>query len=482
MGRQIFISYARKNRNEVALVREALESLTWGGDVVLWQDVRDIEAGDDWQQKLWTGLSGSEVVIACVSFSYLASRWCREECEEALRIGAVVIPCLLEPCDYEGMPVSAVNFAVEGVALSSLPTAHQKAVWRANLARTVRRRLGTPTQVTQEQWSTAFELAGLQVQGDAETQYSQLLQEDPAKAREVHQELIGLVEPGRASPALAQPPPRAPVDGPSRLPPEPPAKPLATWTRYLRIRVDRSKPWGRLVNDVQSAQPGDPDAAYVVVGEARQEPVLFVRRMESELPRLGAATGLEMVTVPFPSHEYAAADALDVQKQISDTLVNRQVVGGLTPDMEPRLVLQRVAQHMPLVVTLGEPLRALRRRERSALESFLGSLRQFFGASSGRWPVRLWLQVEEAAGEGLHGALYRSLLASDVPVASFTLSFPDWDEVHGELHDQPVFAGCTATDLAKAEAAYVGAMHDAQNLTDLLDRMLHVIDAVRESR
>lgn len=121
VARQVFISYARKNKEEVALIREALDVLTWGAEITLWQDVRDIRAGDDWQSKLWTGLSGSDVVLVCLSQAYLASHWCRVECDEAMTSDAVVIPCVVEPCNHAATPVARLNLTNEGRAMTRAP-------------------------------------------------------------------------------------------------------------------------------------------------------------------------------------------------------------------------------------------------------------------------------------------------------------------------------------------------------------------------
>ena len=488
----------------MARIRDALESLTWGTGVTLWQDERDIQAGDDWQAKLWSGLRGSDVVVACLSEGYLASKWCRIECDEALKGQAQLIPCVLEPCACEGLPVATVQFANQGRPLSALGSdANGRSTWRTELVREVRARLGqdAPQKISPADWRDAFQLAGVPLKGEPEAYYAELLETAPEEARRVYQELAGLSAdapdsrgltpaavpvyapaiagslPARATPA-APPVSRAPA--PKTRLPEPPAAPIDGWTRYWRTRIDRTRPWRQLLADVRSQAVGDEDKAYLVVGEPRQEPVLFVRRIEGELLRQASEPAPVIVTLPFPPREYAAGNAQDVQHHVAHTLMERAPIAGLTPNLEPATVVQRAAQQRPLLLLIGDPLRPLASRPKEALVAFLGSLRPFVGASRGRWPIRVWLSIEEPRGATLHRELFAAMQRSGVAAQRFTLTFPPWDEVLEQLHEDPLFQGLTPADLARAEAAYDVAMQDAHDLTELANQLMRALRSAKE--
>jgi len=146
--RKVFLSYSRRDLDMADEIRTALQGLEWKGRIELFKDDRSLMPGDDWQHKLWDSLTSSDVVLACVSRHYLASRWCRDETAEALRQNVLLLPCMLEPCAIEGTPIEQRQLAVRGEALSeawSNPT--DRAKWLRDLVRDVDRAIDNSQQL-----------------------------------------------------------------------------------------------------------------------------------------------------------------------------------------------------------------------------------------------------------------------------------------------------------------------------------------------
>lgn len=96
------------------------------GVVETWS-FRQIEAGDDWKQRIDERLNASSIILLLVSSSFLASDYCWNiEMKRALERHdageATVIPVILKDCDWRSAPFSKLQALPEGAK----PVAH----WR----------------------------------------------------------------------------------------------------------------------------------------------------------------------------------------------------------------------------------------------------------------------------------------------------------------------------------------------------------------
>ena len=87
----IFISYAREDRERVAPLADALAERGWS---VFWD--RNIPAGATWRSHIGQALADARCVIVAWSESSVGSTWVSEEADEAKSRG-VLVPILLDP-------------------------------------------------------------------------------------------------------------------------------------------------------------------------------------------------------------------------------------------------------------------------------------------------------------------------------------------------------------------------------------------------
>jgi|GEM_PF-2626463 hypothetical protein len=107
---RVFPSYGRRDRDQVVLFLRALESR--GFEV--FDDLRDIRAGDAFAEQLGSALSGAAAygfVLIFLSGQSLRSEFMRYEIELAARLNARIVPVLLERgLDLSAGPPSLVSF------------------------------------------------------------------------------------------------------------------------------------------------------------------------------------------------------------------------------------------------------------------------------------------------------------------------------------------------------------------------------------
>lgn len=310
--------------------------------------------------------------------------------------------------------------------------------------------------------------------GDPRDALIGLLRYDPEGAARVLRELVSLAPqlaphlPRQDTPTPAPPPPTQPPPAPPPRAPLPP--PIVDW---FRTRFDRSKPWGRITEHVQHQRT---DRAFLLVGDAAQQPALFTRRLGAQLPQVGAPPPV-LVRVPVPHHDYPADSAAEVEALIAAALRELPTFHDLPPE-SPRATLRRAACAVPVVIDLGGPLRRVPDAERPALLAFLRDLRSFVGAPEGRYPVRFVVVVEEPKGGTLYADLRAALKASSVEVEIFDrLTFPPWDEVHEQLARTEHLRG---VDTDALRDAYADACETASDLTDLTRRIFEACDRLRD--
>lgn len=89
---RVFISYSRKN--EAFAERLARDLGDAGLDV--WIDLRQIQAGELWQQEIFRGLERADFVIFCLSPAAIQSEWVQRELETTRAAGKRVYPVMVE--------------------------------------------------------------------------------------------------------------------------------------------------------------------------------------------------------------------------------------------------------------------------------------------------------------------------------------------------------------------------------------------------
>lgn len=91
MADETFLSYARKDKEQIKRLFEAL--LTRGID--LWLDVEDIRAATVWMDSLLTAIQNCHNFVYAISPSSLESPYCQAELAHALRLNKRIIPVLI---------------------------------------------------------------------------------------------------------------------------------------------------------------------------------------------------------------------------------------------------------------------------------------------------------------------------------------------------------------------------------------------------
>ena len=105
-----FISYSHQDSEMLTLLHKHLAQLQRDQVISTWTD-RDIMPGGALDQNISSALKDSSIFIALLSPDYIASRYCYEkEFENALAMqtqGMVIIPIIVEPCDWLSTPFKA---------------------------------------------------------------------------------------------------------------------------------------------------------------------------------------------------------------------------------------------------------------------------------------------------------------------------------------------------------------------------------------
>lgn len=114
---RVFFSYSHvdeKYRNEL---EKHLKSLQRQGLIESWHD-RRISAGEDWANRIDQELRHADIILLLVSSDFINSDYCYElEMREALarheREEAVVIPVIVRPCHWTGLPFGKLQAATQ---------------------------------------------------------------------------------------------------------------------------------------------------------------------------------------------------------------------------------------------------------------------------------------------------------------------------------------------------------------------------------
>jgi hypothetical protein len=124
---RVFFSYSHVDENYRNELEKHLMSLKHQGIIESWHD-RRIAAGEEWANRIDDELRGADIILLLVSSDFIASRYCYElEMKEALarheRGEAVVIPVILRPCHWMGLPFGKLQAATrDGKAVEKYPS------------------------------------------------------------------------------------------------------------------------------------------------------------------------------------------------------------------------------------------------------------------------------------------------------------------------------------------------------------------------
>src|SRR4029077_7550258 len=105
-----FISYSHRDEPLLERLHVHLAMLRRDGGISQWYD-RDIRAGGTIDREVATQLESCELFLALVSPDFLNSGYCYEkEMKRAIQRhdagGLVIVPVILEPCDWRASPLS----------------------------------------------------------------------------------------------------------------------------------------------------------------------------------------------------------------------------------------------------------------------------------------------------------------------------------------------------------------------------------------
>ena len=109
----LFFSYARQDRGLRDKLEEHLSNLKYRGLISTWH-IREIGAGEDWQQQVDIHLESAHIILLLISSSFMASQYCysmemTRAMERHQQGKARVIPVLLRPVLFTGAPFTMLK-------------------------------------------------------------------------------------------------------------------------------------------------------------------------------------------------------------------------------------------------------------------------------------------------------------------------------------------------------------------------------------
>ena len=110
---EVFISYNHEDEKLLKKLLKHLASLKRQGLVSVWHD-REIGPGAEWKREIDQHLNSAQIILLLVSSDFIASDYCYSlEMQRALerheRHEAHVIPILLRPVHWQGMPFAKLT-------------------------------------------------------------------------------------------------------------------------------------------------------------------------------------------------------------------------------------------------------------------------------------------------------------------------------------------------------------------------------------
>jgi len=100
MKYDVFISYSRKDINEVSALIETIRAEIPG--LSMWFDITGIESGDEFEEKIISAIDDSSYVLFALSDNALESQWTKDEVIYAKNTGKKIIPILLKGASLKG--------------------------------------------------------------------------------------------------------------------------------------------------------------------------------------------------------------------------------------------------------------------------------------------------------------------------------------------------------------------------------------------
>jgi hypothetical protein len=96
----VFISYSREDRPFVDRLSQDLGS----GGVTVWQDTREIAAGENWRLAIEDSLRRAAALLYVASARSVQSQWMATELDAVISRGGRVIPVILDDQGVQGLP------------------------------------------------------------------------------------------------------------------------------------------------------------------------------------------------------------------------------------------------------------------------------------------------------------------------------------------------------------------------------------------
>ncbi len=143
---RLFLSYSHENDAQRIKFEQVLAPLKHERLISIWND-RKILPGAHWDDRIAESLRSADIVVFLVSRALLASDYVREkELPEALALhhekGTVVVPVMLESCDWETSPFHELQ-ALPKDAAPIETWEHESEAW-TNVAKGLRALVGAP--------------------------------------------------------------------------------------------------------------------------------------------------------------------------------------------------------------------------------------------------------------------------------------------------------------------------------------------------
>lgn len=124
---KIFLSYSHNDEKYRIEFDKHLTILKHQGIIETWHD-RCILPGKEWTNQIDENLRNADIILLLISADYISSKYCYElEMQEALsrhnHNEAVVIPVILRPCLWQGLPFGKLQAATkDGKPVEKYPT------------------------------------------------------------------------------------------------------------------------------------------------------------------------------------------------------------------------------------------------------------------------------------------------------------------------------------------------------------------------
>ncbi len=125
----LFFSYAHEDESLRDLLEVHLTSLKREGILTTWHD-RRIIAGKPLDNVISTNLENADIILLLISPYFIASDYCfdiemKRAMEKHNEGSAIVIPVILEPCNWHGLPFgNLMAVPKDGKAVSKYPNMH----------------------------------------------------------------------------------------------------------------------------------------------------------------------------------------------------------------------------------------------------------------------------------------------------------------------------------------------------------------------